>query len=545
MNCPNCQQTLEENARFCASCGLIFIGDMSRGSNCSAATSGMAGKTADDETVETVVRTDPLPGRTLDDRYKLLARLGQGGMGTVYRARRVHIGDEVAVKVLHRDYSTEEDIVERFRREARAAAALRHPNVVTIYDYSETRSEALAYIVMELVPGVPLGQLLKNGNRLPLKRAVALMSHICAGVGAAHHRQIVHRDLKPDNVIVVPPGSDGETETARVVDFGIARLRDLAATRALTQSGMIIGTPFYMSPEQCRGDETDARSDVYSLGVMFYEMIAGLRPFNAPTPTGVIARHLTQAPPPLHATLNIPRAVEAVLMRALAKDPQARQVDATAFARELEMAVRQAVTRGPEDVIAPDYYPVAARPLSRALRNSIIATMALVCLIAGAVALLSPKSTTPQLLKATQHVESPVDNPTPISIKPVQKTRSTRPDNTSRAAASTRSKVTKPQSDSTQNQPSVRALTEGFTRLPKPKARSRANTEYPDEIKILAPVIDFIEAKSDTGRSSAHRKTDSFPPGMIEMLKPGKGRTIKARLPNGTVTTVYIPRQQN
>ena len=375
MNCPNCQQTLESNARFCITCGLIFIGEASR-AHTNAATAPAT----------TVVKTDPqsdrMLGRTLDGKYELLARLGQGGMGTVYRARRVHIGDEVAVKMLKQNYVTEADAIARFRREAQAAASLRHPNVVTIYDYSETREDAAAYIVMELVPGVPLGKLLQGGNRLPLARAVALMHSICAGVGAAHRRQIVHRDLKPDNIIVVPPSSDNVTETVKVVDFGIAKLRDLVATHALTEAGMMIGTPFYMSPEQCRGEALDARSDVYSLGVMFYEMIAGMRPFTAPTPTGVIAKQLTAAPPPLPPTLKIPRTVEAVLLLALAKDPNARPADATAFA----LALVQARTNGHQSVPAVHHVsvPTSGKAPAHTGRKALVAIVVLICLLAGA-----------------------------------------------------------------------------------------------------------------------------------------------------------------
>lgn len=145
-------------------------------------------------------------------------------MGAVYRARRVHIGDEVAVKVLHGSFVADADAVERFRREARAAAMLRHPNVVTIHDFGEARgSAAPAYIVMELAEGASLRALLRSEGRLGPARAVALMGDICAGVGAAHRRQIVHRDLKPDNIIVLPPDVEGERETAKVVDFGIAK----------------------------------------------------------------------------------------------------------------------------------------------------------------------------------------------------------------------------------------------------------------------------------------------------------------------------------
>ncbi|HYG11619.1 MAG TPA: serine/threonine-protein kinase [Pyrinomonadaceae bacterium] len=292
---------------------------------------------------------DPLLGHTLDSKYELVARLGEGGMGAVYRARRVHIGDEVAVKVLHQSFVADGDAVERFRREARAAAMLRHPNVVTIHDFGEARGEsAPAYIVMELVEGVSLRVLLRSVGKLAPARAVALMQDICAGVGAAHRRQIVHRDLKPDNIIILPPDAEGERETAKVVDFGIAKLRDHAALPTLTQAGTLIGTPYYMSPEQCRGDALDARSDVYSLGAVLYEMLAGAPPFTATTITGVVTKHLTEPPPPFAPGAGVPRVLESVCLRALSKEVNARQPDATTFGRELQAALNapgaQAIT---------------------------------------------------------------------------------------------------------------------------------------------------------------------------------------------------------
>ncbi len=394
MNCQHCNTTIDNDERFCGGCGMLV-----KTATSTAAPSG---------------QSDRLLGRVLDAKYELLACLGAGGMGTVYRARRLHIGDEVAVKVLHQNYTAEADMVERFRREARACAALRHANIVTIYDYSETRADALAYIVMELVPGKSLGQWLKDGNRLPLSRAVALMRHICAGVGAAHRRQIIHRDLKPDNIIIVPPSCEGETETAKVVDFGIAKLRDLAATQALTEAGLVIGTPFYMSPEQCRGEALDARSDVYSLGVMFYEMIAGMRPFNAPTPTGVIAKQLTQAPPPLHPTLKIPARVEAVLLQALAKDPQVRPADATALAQ----ALVQAMTTAAAPVV--NRVPAVAAP-ARNAGKALVATLAVLCLLAmvgvgaGAFLLRRAMSTTQAVRQPRQQAASPTPSRLPQS----------------------------------------------------------------------------------------------------------------------------------
>ncbi|GAC1400374.1 MAG: hypothetical protein NVSMB56_15450 [Pyrinomonadaceae bacterium] len=293
----------------------------------------------------TVTLNDPLVNHTLDGKYELTGRLGEGGMGAVYRARRVHIGDEVAVKVLHPKFVDDESSMERFRREARAAAQLHHRNVVTIHDYGEARNEtdAPAYIVMELVDGVSLRDILRKQGKLPAAQAVKLMRDICAGVAAAHRHGIVHRDLKPDNVIVTDdPDTEGE-KTVKVVDFGIAKLRDKTNEATLTQVGMVVGTPFYMSPEQCRGEHLDARADVYSLAAMFYEMLAGQPPFVAPNVTGVVAKHLTEDPPPLPPEINAPPALQNFIRRALSKDPNSRPADAAAFAREMQSAMDETI----------------------------------------------------------------------------------------------------------------------------------------------------------------------------------------------------------
>ncbi len=260
-------------------------------------------------------------------------------MGAVYLARRLHIGDEVVVKILLKQFVADAAAIERFRREARAAALLRHPNVVGIYDFGDARGEdAPAYIVMELVEGISLRDLIRHEGSLAPARVISLMRDICAGVGAAHRRNIVHRDLKPDNIIVLPPPDAGERETVKVLDFGIAKLRDVQTALSLTEAGSVMGTPYYMSPEQCRGELLDSRSDVYSLGVMLYEMLTGVPPFNGPNIASLITKHLTEAPPSISFQPGVSTALDAVYKRALAKDKDLRPTDATALSRELQTA---------------------------------------------------------------------------------------------------------------------------------------------------------------------------------------------------------------
>lgn len=329
--CPQCELFLSKEALFCADCGLPLT---------------LAGPAVTHPYYENhyqaslptirLVNPDPLIGRIIDGKYELTAQLGKGGMSVVYRARRVRIGDDVAVKILTGKFVKDDAALERFRREARAAAMLHHPNVITIHDFGETDDDlAPAFIVMEFVKGTPLRDLLSSERRFSVERAVRLMRAICAGVGAAHRQGVVHRDLKPENILVVAPDDDYEFESVRVVDFGLAQLL-VDAEHA--NKDAVVGTPFYMSPEQCMGEPLDTRSDVYSLGAMFYEMVSGRRPFGAETVSGVISKHLYDAPPPLSASLALPRRISAAIMQALDKDPDARPQTATELARLLQYA---------------------------------------------------------------------------------------------------------------------------------------------------------------------------------------------------------------
>ena len=286
---------------------------------------------------------DPLVGLVLDEKYRLDARLGEGGMGTVYRAAHLLIDRPVAVKVLHPRFVEDDAAQLRFRREARAAGRLQHPNAVTVTDFGRT-TDGYVYIVMELLEGQTLRDVLSAEAPLAVGRAVELMSQVAAAVEAAHEAGVIHRDLKPGNIYVVqrrdsPP-------VVKVLDFGIAKLAaessDDSDAKNLTQTGVMIGTPRYMSPEQCDGEALTPASDVYSLGIILYEMLTGSVPFNGPTPLAVALQHSSKPPrPPRELMPSIPVEFERVVLHALAKSPTERPGDAGEFRRELLETARR------------------------------------------------------------------------------------------------------------------------------------------------------------------------------------------------------------
>ncbi|HND20431.1 MAG TPA: bifunctional serine/threonine-protein kinase/formylglycine-generating enzyme family protein, partial [Acidobacteriota bacterium] len=280
---------------------------------------------------------DPLVGTVFEGKYQILAKLGEGGMGVVYRAHHVHMDVDVAIKFLHHNLTEDPSILERFKREARAAVRINHPNATTVMDFG-VLPDNTAYLVMEYLEGESLRDRIYR-HTMTAAEAIEILSETCGAVDAAHKRGVIHRDLKPDNIFLKRE-ADGK-EIVKVLDFGIAKLRDKgeASHASLTEAGMLIGTPHYMSPEQCHGLELDPRSDVYSLGVIAYELLAGELPFSAPTSLGIVLKHINEEPRPLFiVNPNIPRELEKVVLRALSKRPDNRPATAGQFARELEAA---------------------------------------------------------------------------------------------------------------------------------------------------------------------------------------------------------------
>ena len=309
-----------------------------------------------DPTVINSVPVDPLLGQTLDDKYRLEAKLGVGGMGTVYRARHLLIDRAVAVKVLNPRYGEDEAARERFRREARAAGRLQHANAVTVTDFGETPG-GFVYIVMELLEGRTLREIIGKEAPVESARSVSIMLQASAAVGAAHDAGIIHRDLKPANIFVVQR-SDAPV-IVKVLDFGIAKLAVESSeeddSKSLTQIGAMIGTPRYMSPEQCSGLPLTPAADVYSLGVILYEMLTGAAPFTGSSPLAIAMKHAADPPRgPREIVAAIPVSIEQVVLHALEKDPSNRPPNANAFRQELLETAEKlgfehaAITSGPD-----------------------------------------------------------------------------------------------------------------------------------------------------------------------------------------------------
>jgi eukaryotic-like serine/threonine-protein kinase len=285
--------------------------------------------------------TDTLIDRVFDKRYVIKRKLGSGGMADVYLAEDQELGRRVALKLLDERHASDEQFVERFRREAQSAAGLNHPNIVSIFDRG--RAEGTYYIAMEYLDGRTLKELLVRNGPTPVPIAIDYARQILGALAFAHRNGIVHRDIKPHNIVV---GGDGRL---KVTDFGIAR----SGTSQMTEVGSIVGTAQYLSPEQARGAPVDPRSDLYSLGVVLYEMLTGKVPFTGDTPVEIAMKHLSQVPkPPSEWREQVPHDLDAVVMRALAKDPEQRYGSAEEMDADLARVARGvSVSRETEDAM--------------------------------------------------------------------------------------------------------------------------------------------------------------------------------------------------
>jgi eukaryotic-like serine/threonine-protein kinase len=311
--CPDCKREMKEQLLYCPFDGQKLV---------------------------SVEPADRFVGLILDDKYRLEEKIGEGGMGKVYKATHIHMAHTLAIKVLHPHLSSDHTALERFRREAQATAHIRHPNAVTVSDFGVSKETGIAYLAMEFLEGLELREKIQEKKLLDYEESFLIVEQTCRALQAAHAKGIIHRDLKPDNIWLLK--AEEGFEYVKVLDFGIAKLKS-SNSMNLTQHGMIVGTPYYMSPEQCKGEELDSRSDIYSLGVILYEMLTGNVPFVASTPMGVALKHTQEPPlPPRELRADLPASIEAVILRALEKRREDRQSSALELAQEFEAALYQA-----------------------------------------------------------------------------------------------------------------------------------------------------------------------------------------------------------
>ncbi len=273
-------------------------------------------------------------GTMIGERYRLLEMIGEGGMGSVFRAEHVLMKKTVAIKLLHPDLGRVAEISERFVREAQSASRLSHPNIIQVTDFGKT-PEGTLYLVMEYLKGEPLDYVIGRGP-LAVNRAVDIIQQILEALDHAHRQGVVHRDLKPENVMLINVDDHAQV---KLLDFGIAKMTDSTSVKPLTQVGLVFGTPHYMSPEQAVGQTTDARTDIYACGIILYEMLTGKKPFDSQSLADILSMQLTMPVPAINSVgpnLNIPREVENVILHALTKKHEDRMPSAEAFLEALD-----------------------------------------------------------------------------------------------------------------------------------------------------------------------------------------------------------------
>ena len=282
---------------------------------------------------------DPLVGKVLSERYRIVRKIGEGGMGAVYQAEHALIEKKMALKILFQDLTRRPDLIARFLQEAKSASRIGHENVIDISDFGQS-PEGLVFIAMEYLDGQDLGKLLKKEGAMHWERARPILMQIAKGLRAAHGNGIIHRDMKPENIYLIQ--REGRPDFVKVLDFGIAKIvNDDTGGPALTQTGMIFGTPEYMSPEQAQGSTPDHRVDIYAVGCIMYHMLTGQVPFTADNFMGILTKHLLEPPVPprkRRPDLEIPAEVEAICLRAMDKDRDKRFADMDALYRALGAA---------------------------------------------------------------------------------------------------------------------------------------------------------------------------------------------------------------
>jgi serine/threonine-protein kinase len=304
---------------------------------------------------------DELIGKVVAGRYRVLEKLGEGGMGAVYLAEHVTIEKKVALKVLLHDYARKADLKERFLQEARAAARIGHENIVDITDFGDTPNHSV-FFAMEFLEGVDLAQLIRTHGPIPWARAKPILLQICRALGAAHSKGVIHRDMKPENIYLIE--REGRSDFVKLLDFGIAKMSASDRESRLTRTGMIFGTPEYMSPEQAQGNKPDHRVDVYAVGVIMYEMLTGRVPFKADTFMGILTKHIFEQPLPpsqMNPDVVIPVEAERIVLKAMDKEREQRFQSMAEMAAAITSASGR-VTRPTGDISTADPRIMQAAP---------------------------------------------------------------------------------------------------------------------------------------------------------------------------------------
>ena len=332
--CPSCRQANHPGVAQCVFCGA----SISAGTTLVAARSGFTEEAIPDSRAELpsldgelpgAPIADPLIGMIVAERYRIIEPLGRGGMGIVYKVEHTRIGKLLAMKLLTGELSRNPDVVRRFKQEALTVSKLESPNTVQVFDFGAT--DSVTYLVMELVAGQDLGRVLRAEGPMPFARLCKIVIQVCSSLAEAHQKGIIHRDIKPENIRLLtardPADGHERTDVAKVLDFGLAKLREGEGLNDVTSQGAIVGTPYFMAPEQIRGDPVDARTDIYALGALMYRAITGHHPFNGSTPMAVFSKHLSEKPiPPAQRApeLGIPAGVNQVVLKALSKNAEER-----------------------------------------------------------------------------------------------------------------------------------------------------------------------------------------------------------------------------
>jgi serine/threonine protein kinase len=349
--CPRCRSAFAEPCRYCPECGA----DMNRASALEEAARKESGVAVPRPGVGSSAGWGPADadrrlsesnqawlGKIVDGRYRVIEVVGRGGMGVVYKVEHQRMGKIAAMKVLHRDLAQDPEVVQRFEREATAVSRLNHPNTVQVFDFGT--AQGALYLIMEYVRGQDLAHIVERDGPLAWARAAPILSQICGALAEAHELGIVHRDLKPENVLITrgPNGRD----YAKVLDFGLAKLGAVDAPSDATDRSRIVGTPYYMAPEQIRGDEVDNRADIYALGTMMFKLLTGEYLYTAKNAVGVLTKHLTaeiDAPSQRSPMRGIDPRVDTICLRALAKEPTERYQSIADMAEEIEEVYSEVV----------------------------------------------------------------------------------------------------------------------------------------------------------------------------------------------------------